>query len=128
MVTRTTSSGALVGEFDSSLMNVHFEFDWQPPLYSLEHSFGFLAELFYSSVERHDGTLDQFGGYALTQYALNANFAIGARPRRGQLPRLLQLVVRQSQRRGRPSWNRRTGRSFRVGDLTHHFHQPEPPF
>ena len=71
--------GALVGEFDSSLMNVHFEFDWQPPLYSLEHSFGFLAELFYSSVDRHDGTLNQFGGYALTQYALNANFAIGAR-------------------------------------------------
>ena len=71
--------GALVGEFDSSLMNVHFEFDWQPPLYSLEHSFGFLAELFYSRVERHDGTLNQFGGYALTQYALNANFAIGAR-------------------------------------------------
>ena len=71
--------GCLVGEFDSSLMNVHFEFDWQPPLYSLEHSFGFLAELFYSSVERHDGTLNQFGGYALTQYALNANFAIGAR-------------------------------------------------
>ena len=71
--------GALAGEFDSTLMNVHFEFDWQPPLYSLEHSFGFLAELFYSSVERHDGTLNQFGGYALTQYALNANFAIGAR-------------------------------------------------
>ena len=71
--------GALVGEFDSTLMNVHFEFDWQPPLYSLEHSFGFLAELFYSSVDRHDGTLNQFGGYALTQYALNANFAIGAR-------------------------------------------------
>ena len=71
--------GGLVGEFDSTLMNVHFEFDWQPPLYSLEHSFGFLAELFYSSVDRHDGTLNQFGGYALTQYALNANFAIGAR-------------------------------------------------
>lgn len=72
-------NGGLVGEFDSTLMNVHFEFDWQPPLYSLEHSFGFLAELFYSSVERHDGTLNQFGGYALTQYALNPNFAIGAR-------------------------------------------------
>lgn len=71
--------GALAGEFDSELMNVHFEFDWRPPLYSLEHSFGFLAELFHSSVERHDGTLNQFGGYALTQYALNANFAIGAR-------------------------------------------------
>lgn len=72
-------AGQLVGEFDSSLVNVHFEFDWRPPLYSLEHSFGFLGELFYSSVERHDGTLNQFGGYALTQYALNANFAIGAR-------------------------------------------------
>ena len=71
--------GCLVGEFDSTLMNLHFEFDWRPPLYSLEHSFGFLAELFYSSVERHDGTLNQFGAYALTQYAVNANFAIGAR-------------------------------------------------
>jgi ABC-type Mn2+/Zn2+ transport system permease subunit len=71
--------GQMVGEFDSTLMNVHFEFDWRPPLYSLEHSFGFLAELFYSSVERHDGTLNQFGAYALTQYAVNANFAIGAR-------------------------------------------------
>ena len=71
--------GALAGEFHSTLMNAHFEFDWRPPLYSLEHSFGFLAELFHSRVERHDGTLSQMGGYALTQYALNANFAIGAR-------------------------------------------------
>jgi len=71
--------GQLAGEFHSTLTNVHFEFDWRPPLYSLEHSFGFLAELFHSRVERHDGTLNQFGGYALTQYALNANFAIGAR-------------------------------------------------
>ena len=71
--------GQLAGEFQSNLMNAHFEFDWRPPLYSLERNFGFLAELFYSSVERHDGTLNQFGGYALTQYALNANFAIGAR-------------------------------------------------
>ena len=71
--------GQLAGEFGSQLMNVHFEFDWRPPLYSLEQSFGFLAELFYSSVERHDGTLNQFGGYALTQYALNPNFAIGGR-------------------------------------------------
>ena len=69
----------LGNQYDSQLMNVHFEFDWQPPLYSLEHSFGFLAELFYSRVERHDGTLNQFGGYALTQYALSPNFAIGAR-------------------------------------------------
>ena len=71
--------GQLAGEFGSQLMNVHFEFDWRPPLYSLEKSFGFLAELFHSRVERHDGTLNQFGGYALTQYALNANFAIGGR-------------------------------------------------
>ena len=71
--------GQLAGEFHSTLTNVHFEFDWRPPRYSLEHSFGFLAELFHSRVERHDGTLNQFGGYALTQYALNANFAIGAR-------------------------------------------------
>ena len=71
--------GQLAGEFGSQLMNVHFEFDWRPPFYSLENSFGFLAELFYSSVERHDGTLNQFGGYALTQYALNPNFAIGGR-------------------------------------------------
>jgi ABC-type Mn2+/Zn2+ transport system permease subunit len=71
--------GALVGEFDSTLMNVHFEFDWQPRLYYREHSLAFLAELFYSSAERHDGTLNQFGGYALTQYALNSTFAIGAR-------------------------------------------------
>ena len=71
--------GALVGEFNSQMMNVHFEFDWQPPLYSRESSFGFLAELFHSRVERHDGTLDQFGGYALTQYALTSSFAIGAR-------------------------------------------------
>ena len=71
--------GALVGEFDSTLMNVHFEFDWQPRLYYRENSLAFLAELFYSSVERHDGTLNQFGGYALTQYALNGTFAIGAR-------------------------------------------------
>ena len=71
--------GQLAGEFDSTLMNAHFEFDWQPPLYSLEHSFGFLTEVFYSSVERHDGILNQFGGYALMQYGINANFAIGAR-------------------------------------------------
>ena len=71
--------GGLVGEFDSALMNVHFEFDWQPRLYYGENSFSFLGELFYSSVERHDGTLNQIGGYALGQYALNANFAIGAR-------------------------------------------------
>ena len=69
----------LGNQYNSQLMNVHFEFDWQPPLYSLEHSFGFLAELFYSRVERHDGTLSQFGGYALTQYALSPSFAIGAR-------------------------------------------------
>ena len=69
----------LGNQYNSQLMNVHFEFDWQPPLYSLEQSFGFLAELFYSRVERHDGTLSQFGGYALTQYALSPNFAIGAR-------------------------------------------------
>ena len=71
--------GALVGEFDSTLMNVHFEFDWQPRLYYRENSLAFLAELFHSRVERHDGTLSQFGGYALTQYALNGTFAIGAR-------------------------------------------------
>ena len=71
--------GQLAGEFDSTLMNVHFEFDWQPRLYYRENSFAFLGELFYSSVERHDGTLNQFGGYALTQYALNSTFAIGAR-------------------------------------------------
>lgn len=71
--------GGLVGEFDSALMNVHFEFDWQPRLYYREHSFAFLSELFYSSVERHDGTLNQFGGYALGQYALNSTIAIGGR-------------------------------------------------
>ena len=71
--------GGLAGEFNSTLTNVHFEFDWQPPLYSREHSFGFLAELFHSRVERHDGTLNQFGGYALTQYALTSSFALGAR-------------------------------------------------
>ena len=60
-------------------MNVHFEFDWQPRLYYRENSLAFLSELFYSRVERHDGTLNQFGGYALTQYALNSTFAIGAR-------------------------------------------------
>ena len=71
---------ALLGnQYDSTLMNVHFEFDWQPRLYYGENSFAFLGELFYSSVERHDGTLNQIGGYALAQYALNANFAIGAR-------------------------------------------------
>ena len=69
----------LGNQYNSQLMNVHFEFDWQPPLYSLENSFSILAELFYSRVERHDGTLSQFGGYALTQYALSPNFAIGAR-------------------------------------------------
>ena len=72
-------NGRLVGEFDSQLMNVHFEFDWQPRLYYRENSLAFLAELFHSRVERHDGTLSQFGGYALTQYALNGTFAIGAR-------------------------------------------------
>ncbi len=71
--------GQLVGEFDSTLMNVHFEFDWQPRLYYRENSLAFLAELFHSRVERHDGTLNQFGGYALTQYAINSTFAIGAR-------------------------------------------------
>ena len=71
---------ALLGnQYDSTLMNVHFEFDWQPRLYYGENSFAFLGELFYSSVERHDGTLNQVGGYALAQYALNANFALGAR-------------------------------------------------
>ena len=69
----------LGNQYNSQLMNVHFEFDWQPPLYSLEQSFSLLAELFYSRVERHDGTLSQLGGYALTQYALSPNFAIGAR-------------------------------------------------
>ncbi len=69
----------LAGEFDTMLMNVHFEFDWRPPLYSLEHSFGFLSEIFYSSVERTDGTLNQWGGYALFQYGINANLALGAR-------------------------------------------------
>ncbi len=71
--------GQLVGEFDSTLMNVHFEFDWQPRLYYRENSLAFLAELFHSRAERHDGTLNQFGGYALTQYAINSTFAIGAR-------------------------------------------------
>ena len=69
----------LAGEFDTMLMNVHFEFDWRPPLYSLEHSFGFLSEIFYSKVERMDGTLSQWGGYALFQYGINANVALGAR-------------------------------------------------
>ena len=69
----------LGNQYNSQLMNVHFEFDWQPPLYSLEQSFSILTELFYSRVERHDGTLSQFGGYALTQYSLNPSFAIGAR-------------------------------------------------
>ena len=90
----------LGNQYNSQLMNVHFEFDWQPRLYYRENSLAFLAELFYSRVERHDGTLNQFGGYALTQYALNGTFAIGARLRHGQLPRVLQLVVRQSRRRG----------------------------
>ena len=71
---------ALLGnQYNSQLMNVHFEFDWQPRLYYRENSLAFLAELFHSRVERHDGTLSQFGGYALTQYALNGTFAIGAR-------------------------------------------------
>ena len=69
----------LGNQYNSQLMNVHFEFDWQPRLYYRENSLAFLAELFYSRVERHDGTLNQFGGYALTQYALNGTFAIGAR-------------------------------------------------
>ena len=71
--------GQLAGEFDSTLMNVHFEFDWQPRLYYGQNSFAFLSELFYSSVERHDGTLNQFGGYALAQYAFSSAFAIGSR-------------------------------------------------
>ena len=71
--------GGLVGEFDSTLMNVHFEFDWQPRLYYGQNSFAFLSELFYSSVERHDGTLNQFGGYALAQYAFSSTLAIGSR-------------------------------------------------
>ena len=69
----------LGNQYNSQLMNVHFEFDWQPRLYYGENSFSFLGELFFSRVERHDGTLNQIGGYALGQYALNANFAIGGR-------------------------------------------------
>ena len=72
-------AGMLAGEFHSTLTNVHFEFDWQPRLYYRENSFAFLGELFHSRVERHDGTLNQFGGYALAQYALNGTFAIGGR-------------------------------------------------
>ena len=72
-------AGMLAGEFHSALTNVHFEFDWQPRLYYRENSFAFLGELFHSSVERHDGTLNQIGGYALAQYALNGTFAVGGR-------------------------------------------------
>ncbi len=67
------------GALDTFLLNVHFEVDWQPSIYSLDRGFSFLGELFYAHAEREDDDIDSFGGYALAQYRLNSRWAIGAR-------------------------------------------------
>ncbi len=68
------------GALDTFLLNVHFEIDWQPAVYSLDRGFSFLGELFYAHAERDDDDdIDSFGGYALAQYRLNSRWAIGGR-------------------------------------------------
>jgi hypothetical protein len=68
------------GRLDTLLVNMHFELDWRPALYSQERGFGFLGEFFYARAERlQRSTVHSFGGYALTEYQFSRRWALGAR-------------------------------------------------
>ena len=70
----------LPGRLDTLLVNMHFELDWRPTLFSQERGFGFLGEFFYAKAERlAQSTVRSFGGYALTEYQFGRRWALGAR-------------------------------------------------
>ena len=70
----------LRGRLETLLVNMHFELDWRPALYSQERGFGFLGEFFYARAERlAQSTVRSFGGYALTEYQFSRRWAVGAR-------------------------------------------------
>jgi zinc transport system permease protein len=68
------------GRLDTLLVNMHFELDWRPALYSQERGFGFLGEFFYARAERLErSTIHSFGGYALTEYQFTRRWSLGGR-------------------------------------------------
>jgi hypothetical protein len=70
----------LRGRLKTLLVNMHFELDWRPALFTQERGFGFLGEFFYARANRlQQKTVHSFGGYALTEYQFSRRWAIGAR-------------------------------------------------
>lgn len=68
------------GALRTHLANIHFEYDWQPPVLTAYRGFNFLGEVFYANVEELEGgNRDAWGTYALAEYRFARQWSAGGR-------------------------------------------------
>lgn len=68
------------GALRTHLANIHFEYDWQPPVLTAHRGFNFLGEVFYANVEELEGgKRDTWGAYALAEYRFARRWSASGR-------------------------------------------------